>query len=54
MLCIASRGMSFIGLDEIFVAYYCNVQSVELPVDCLWRVKSRFLVKFFFGCDGFV
>ncbi|CAG9536686.1 unnamed protein product [Cercopithifilaria johnstoni] len=38
VMCIISRGMSFVGLDEIFLAYYCDTELIELPVDYLWRI----------------
>ncbi|MCP9263668.1 Zinc finger FYVE domain-containing protein 9 [Dirofilaria immitis] len=38
VMCIISRGMSFVGLDEIFLAYYCDAELIELPIDYLWRI----------------
>ncbi|VBB31856.1 unnamed protein product, partial [Acanthocheilonema viteae] len=38
VMCIISRGMSFVGLDEIFLAYYCDTELIELPIDYLWRI----------------
>lgn len=38
VMCIISRGMSFVGLDEIFLAYYCDTEFFELPIDYLWRI----------------
>ncbi|VDK85572.1 unnamed protein product [Onchocerca ochengi] len=38
VMCIISNGMSFVGLDEIFLAYYCDAELTELPIDYLWRV----------------
>ncbi|VDN25843.1 unnamed protein product, partial [Gongylonema pulchrum] len=37
-MCISSRGMSFVGLDEIFLAYYCDANSLEFPIDFLRRI----------------
>ncbi|EJD74052.1 FYVE zinc finger family protein [Loa loa] len=38
VMCIISSGMSFVGLDEIFLAYYCDTELIELPIDYLWRI----------------
>ncbi|VDM08792.1 unnamed protein product [Wuchereria bancrofti] len=38
VMCIISKGMSFVGLDEIFLAYYCDMEFFELPIDYLWRI----------------
>ncbi|VDN02237.1 unnamed protein product [Thelazia callipaeda] len=38
VMCIVSRGMTFVGLDEIFLAYYCDEDLKELPIYHLWRI----------------
>lgn len=44
VMCIISRGMSFVGLDEIFLAYYCDTELIELPIDYLWRVMVFYVL----------
>uniref|UniRef100_A0A0R3RJB6 FYVE-type domain-containing protein n=1 Tax=Elaeophora elaphi TaxID=1147741 RepID=A0A0R3RJB6_9BILA len=44
VMCIISSGMSFVGLDEIFLAYYCDTELTELPIDYLWRVMIFYVL----------